>query len=164
MKSGIIAYASTNFRTDYIAVVKPSSTSRASINTPFNDPHLLFTPEANAIYQYNMLLNVNLAAGTAGMRGRFVLGAGGTSSALITAVRDTVNTLASFAHADFTTLSTLDLIANGGGRSGLWIVQVRGIITTVNSSVVNFQWAQDQSSTIATILESNSYLEYRRIR
>ena len=145
---------------------KTSDTSRASVTTPFADPHLTVNLEANAVYQFTVQLFV----------------ASNTSGADIEVTFDgtaisTIQWAGIGAHNSMTT---------GSAAQGEWIARVgsltpipyaasqtagvetsillNGMVTTIGTfGSFNLNWSQQTSNATPTIVRTGSWMRCERV-
>ena len=146
-----------------LTVCKLSSETITSNNVFHDDSSLVTLIEANAVYQYELLLMVTHSGGsTAGFKAQFSAPAG---AAAYSHVLRNANSNSSFYLVN--QVNTLILNNEGGvitGSGSYNVLKANGII--INGSAAGtlaVQWAQYTSSAINTIVMAGSYLLLNKV-
>src|SRR5690349_21162845 len=137
---------------------KTASTSRATNTTLAADPHLVVPVDANAHYVLTGLIDYEADA-TGDMKYQFTLPSGATMnfSWIGFTAADT------FTNNGTNTTSTVVSVGGGGAGQGRGHT-IQGTITTGSTAGnLGVNWAQNVSSSTATIWHAESYLQLDRI-
>ena len=144
-------------------VCKTAGETITSSSSYHNDGSLALSVEANAVYQYELLLMVTQSGGSsAGFKAQFSAPSGATA---YSHVFRNVNNNSSFYLEN--QVNTLILNAESGvitGSGGYNVLKANGIIINgASAGTLNVQWAQYTSTAINTIVMAGSYLMLNKV-
>lgn len=141
-----------------LAAYKASDQSVTSSVTLVNDSALVIPLAANAVYDFELFLVIN---GPALGTGDFKMGwtyPAGTTMVYARAGFDTTNTWV------FNKTLQTDVVAFGTTGSGVPVIRCSGtVVTAATAGNLQLQWAQNTSSTTATVVKAGSDLTAQRI-
>jgi hypothetical protein len=143
---------------------KPSNTSRTSTTTATADPHLTFTVEANTVYTLNGFL-VYDGVDTGDLKFGFTAPAGTTGSWWPGAADSSMNALAYAPRwGALTDVTSATMAAGAQGAGTILAAEPRGLVVTSGTpGTFSLVWAQNTSSSTATILRTHSWLRLDRM-
>jgi hypothetical protein len=143
---------------------KTGNTSRTSTTTATADPHLTFTVEANTVYTLNGFL-VYDGVDTGDLKFGFTAPAGTTGSWWPGAADSSMNALAYAPRwGALTDVTSATMAAGAQGAGTILAAEPRGLVVTSGTpGTFSLVWAQNTSSSTATILRTHSWLRLDRM-
>jgi hypothetical protein len=144
-------------------VCKSTVETITSNNTYHSDGSLSLSVEANAVYQYELLLMVNHAGGsTAGFKAQFTAPSGATAYSHVFRNANNNSSFYLVYQANTLILNNENGVITGTGDYNL--LKANGLIISGSApGILTVQWAQYTSSAINTSVMAGSYLLLNRI-